>query len=144
MATSKNRMEGNFKVKVNVNFTITLFEFAEMVDHVNTKVTQLPKGTNDIPDRWYCRFVKVGDILNIGENLVMDKRTGHVECYPHEVYERYSNQNAHIPGETRGNTQRRYAEALALLPPDLKDQLISRKEIYQAGSIKKPMLELIE
>ena len=138
------KKEGTFKAIVNVNFSIPLFDFSEMVDYNNTQLAKLPKGSDkEIPDTWFYKSVRQGDILTFSDSLKINKITGIVEHYPRVIFDTYKNDMVELPCKTHGNVEDSYNKILESIPYDMADGIIAKKnEICSRFEIK-PKLELV-
>jgi len=142
-----------FKAKANVNVTIDLRKYKQVVEFNKRKLAEIREAdpsVMELPQSFYTRVIGINQIIEIGDNFEYNEDTMQIVTYPVEMFERLSKQMIELAPETQGLLDAGELEkSLNQTTPRMSQESIKRTVEEQRAlhgfnpTVLKPLLERV-
>jgi len=146
MSRVKSEIVNSFQAIANTNFALSVNQYGPIREYNNNYLEQLKayNATGErvtLPPHMAYRTISRGEILQFGDELIMDPETGNIICYPKEVFEEKSKYTVELPCAMGGEVEDTLNRTLAALPKNLRKKIEEENKGITARFRTVPFLE---
>lgn len=137
-------VKGNFMARANVNFSIPVNKYEQVRKYNNEYLDRLKAVNGDnvrLPLSMGYRPIRRGDVLEFGDEMVMDAETGNIRVYPKEIYNDMSKKTVELPCLMHGQVDTNYNTLMTLATPAMRKE-IEKHKLDSARFQIKPFMEV--
>ena len=135
---------GTFEAIANVSFhlPVAMFDDIKLYNEKYISEVNAVNGTNNsIPAQMNLRSIERGDIILVGDKIIVDPETGNISVYPIDIYKKLNNQYVDLPCAMLGEVDSNFDKSMQNLPYNVRKNLELQKNHITEKYRRVPVLE---